>query len=265
MTIPILKGRDFSEQDSGEKSVRVVVISESLAKSFFKTDDPIGQRIVLGRSNTSPTFEVVGVAGDIKHISLNAAIRPELYIPFFQLPSYNFAVITKTKLGDEFTANVKSQVAAIDPYLAVRFLSPLEILIRRTTAPARANTILITAFASLALLLAVIGLYGLIAYTASQRTREIGIRVALGAQRQNILTLILKAGMSLTFAGTIVGVVASLATTRFLRSLLFQVSPTDVSVLISVSFLLLVTAFVACYIPARRAARLDPIVALRYE
>jgi putative ABC transport system permease protein len=156
-------------------------------------------------------------------------------------------------------------MSSIDRNLAVRFLSPLENLIGQSTAPARASMILISGFAVLALLLAVIGLYGLIAYSASRRTREIGIRVALGARRQNILTLILKKGMMLTLIGTVIGLFLSLALTRLLSAMLFQVSPTDFSVFLGVSLLLLATAFIACYIPARRASRIDPITALRYE
>lgn len=265
MGIPIIRGRSFTEQDRGEESVRVMIISQALAKSFFKNEDALGQKISLGRSPEAPVFEIVGIAADIQHLTLNAAIRPEVYIAFFQMPSPNFAVMTKTNQSDEFLSSVKGHVASLDPYLAVRFLSPLQNHIRRTTAPARANMVLLATFAGLALLLAVIGLYGLIAYSASQRTREIGIRVALGAQRQSILGLILRRGMTLTMMGALIGLFASLALSRFLRSLLFQVSPTDVSVFIGVSLLLLVTAFIACYIPARRASKLDPIVALRYE
>ena len=266
MGIPLIRGRDFTNQDSGEDSVRVMIISQALAKSFFATEDPIGQKIILGRNNANPAiFQIVGIAGDIKHISLNAAIRPEVYISYLQLPSPDFAVITRTQQSNDFLSTLKSHMASIDRNLAVRFLSPLQNLVGQSTAPARASMILISGFAALALLLAVIGLYGLIAFSASQRTREIGIRVALGARRQNILTLILRKGMLLTFLGTAIGIFLSLGLTRLLGSMLFQVSPTDLSVFTGVSLLLLATAFIACYIPARRASRIDPIVALRYE
>ncbi len=263
MGIPLIRGRAFTAQDQGD-SLKVMIISEALAKLSFPGQDPIGQKIILGRRSPL-TFEIIGVVGDIKHISLNAAIRPELYIPYFQLPSPNFAVITKTQNTERFVSNVKAQIWSIDRNLPLRFIAPVEDLIGRSMAPTRASMFLISGFAALALLLAVIGLYGLIAYSVSQRTREIGIRVALGARRVNILGLILRKGMLLTIIGTVIGIFASLTLTRFLTTLLFQVSPTDPVVFIWVSFLLLVTAFFACYIPARRASRVDPIVALRYE
>ena len=266
MGIPLIKGRDFTPQDRGEDTGRVMIISAALAKTFFSAQDPIGQKIILGRGSLNPlVFEIVGVSGDVKHISLNAAIRPEVYIPYFQLPSPNFSVITRTKDAAQLAIQVRNNVTSLDRNLAIRFLSSVEDLIGRSTAPARASMILLAGFASLALLLAVIGLYGLIAYSASQRTREIGIRVALGAKRQNILGLILKKGMVLTITGAAIGIAVSLALTRFLSSLLFQVSPTDPVVFVWVSLLLFLTAFLACYIPARRASRIDPITALRYE
>jgi putative ABC transport system permease protein len=264
MGIPLIRGRFFQDQESGEQTPKVMIISSALAKLSFPGQDPIGQKIVLGRRDPL-IFEIVGIVGDVKHLSLNAAIRPEIYIPYFQLPSPNFTVISKVTDATQFVSNVKSQIWSIDRNLPVRFLSPVPDLIGQSMAPARASMFLISGFAALALLLAIIGLYGLIAYSVSQRTREIGVRVALGARKENILAMILRKGMLLTITGAIIGILASLALTRFLSSLLFQVSPTDPAVFFWVSLLLLLTAFFACYIPARRASRVDPIDALRYE
>ncbi len=263
MGIPLIRGRAFHAQDR-EESVRVMIINAFLAKSFFADQNPVGQKIILGRRNPL-TFEIVGIVGDVKHISLNAAVRPELYVPYFQLPSFNFAVITRTLDPKLFGSNVKSRVWSIDRNLPLRFLFPVEDLIGRSMAPTRASMFLISGFAILALLLAVIGLYGLLAYSVSLRTREIGIRVALGAQPVSIFNLILRKGMLLTATGVLIGVFASMALTRFLTSLLFQVSPTDPVVFVWVSLLLFATAFVACFIPARKASRVDPLSALRYE
>jgi putative ABC transport system permease protein len=263
MQIPLMKGRPFTEQDR-EQAPKVMVISADLAKKHFANQNPIGQKIILGR-RTPIIFEIVGVVGDVKHLRLNNEVRPEIYLSFYQMPGFGFSVITSTSAPDQYISNLKSQIFSIDRRLPVRFVARLEDLIGRSMAPARASMVLIGVFAGLALLLAVIGLYGLIAYSVSQRTREIGIRVALGAKRINILGLILQKGMVLTIIGALIGIFASFVLTRFLSSLLFQVSPTDPIVFVWVCMILLATAFLACYIPARRASRVDPIVALRYE
>jgi putative ABC transport system permease protein len=263
MRIPILRGRVFSPEDRGD-SMKVMIISSALAKTFFGDTDPIGQKIVLSRTNPI-TFEIVGVVGDVKHIRLNAEIRPEIYLAYFQFPFPGFTVLSRTANFHQFASNAKTQVWSIDRDLPLRFLTPVDNIIGGSLAPARAGMFLISGFAVLALMLAVIGLYGLIAYSVSQRTREIGIRVALGAKRKNILTLILRSGMLLAMIGTGIGIFASLALTRFLSSLLFQVSPRDPIVFLCVSVMLLFTAFLACYLPARKASRVNPLTALRYE
>jgi putative ABC transport system permease protein len=263
MQIPILRGRAFTQEDQRD-SMKVMIISSALAKSFFGDRDPVGQKIILSRTNPI-TFEIVGVVGNVKHLRLNAKIRPEIYLSYFQFPAPGFTVLSRTGNFHQFASDVKAQVWSIDRDLPLRFLSPVENLIGSSMAPDRAGTLLISGFAALALMLAVIGLYGLIAYSVSQRTREIGIRVALGAKRKNILALILRSGMTLALIGTGIGILASLALTRFLSSLLFEVSPRDPLVFLSVSVVLLFTAFLACYIPARKASLVDPLTALRYE
>ena len=263
MNIPLIKGRTFDINDR-EDSPKVMIVSATLAKAFFPDQNPIGRKVLLGRRSPI-AFEIVGVAGDVKHISLNAAIRPELYLAYSQLPTPLFSVVVKTSDPTKLLANAKTQVWSVNPNLPLRFLSSVDKHVARSTAPARASMLMISVFAGMALLLAIVGLYGLIAYSVSQRTREMGIRVALGAQQQSIVRLVLQKGMFLTLIGTGIGVIGSLAVTRFLSALLFQVSPTDAGVFVTVSLILIGTAGIACYIPARRASRIDPIRALRYE
>jgi putative ABC transport system permease protein len=265
MQIPLLAGRPFSANDSAN-APQVCIVSESFARKHWPRQNAVGRQILIGQSSPL-TLDVIGVVKDVKHLTLNNQIQPEIYMHFMQRPSINFlSVLVQTEGNSSpLTAAIKKQVWTIDKNLPVRYRFKMEDLINRSIAPSRISTFLISAFAAVALLLAVIGLYGLIAYSVTVRTKEIGIRVALGAKRNDILKLIVRNGMLLAAVGLMIGLVASFLLSRFISSLLFEVRPNDPLVYVWVSGVLLVTALIACYLPARRAAKLDAISALRYQ
>jgi len=267
LQVPLLAGRWFTEQDvRGAK--RVVVINEAMARRYWPGTDPVGQEVDLSMA-IEPGYapvEIVGVAGDVKYDDMAAKFGNDIYVPYLQsgYPCYYWTVRTR---GDPLSlvAAVRQTVAAVDRELPVSDVMTMEQRIANSTSRTRFIAVLLGLFAVLALSLAVMGLYGLIAYSVAQRTREIGIRMALGAQSSQVLRLTLRQGMRLVVIGGAVGVAASLALTRLMRSLLYEVSAADPLTFAGVALLLLGAALLACYVPARRAARIDPMVALRYE
>jgi putative ABC transport system permease protein len=268
MGIPLLRGREFDNHDT-EKSLRVAVINEAMARQFWANENPIGKKFRFfggdGEVKDAAT-EVVGVVGNVKHNGLNAPDSLDAYAPFVQNP-WGYAGIslrTRSDVGALIVA-VRREMQAIDPNLPVHDVRTMEQVIAETTGERRTTLSLMGLFAVLALTLAAVGIYGVISYGVTQRMHEIGIRMALGAQRADIFRMIVGHSLALTLAGIVAGLAGSLAATRLLATMLFGVKPTDPLTLAGVALLLTVIACLASYVPARRAMRIDPMVALRHE
>jgi putative ABC transport system permease protein len=267
LKIPLADGRFFNAKDV-RGAPDVVVVSRAFTKAYFPGENPVGKRIRFTYSAQNPFLQIVGVAADTASIDLAAPPPPNIYTPNDQGPSTYLSYMMRT--GGEpgaFVGAARAALQEMDPQLPLIQPQSLEQIANQSPSVflRRYPSYLIGSLAALALVLAVVGLYGLISHMVLQRTREIGIRVALGAQRRDIMRMVLRQGIRATLAGVAIGVVAGLALTRLLRSLLFGVTPGDWLTFLSVALLLLVVALAACSIPARRATRVDPIVALRYE
>ncbi|MGH9857194.1 MAG: ABC transporter permease, partial [Acidobacteriota bacterium] len=264
MQIPIRKGRAFRTSDDAN-AIPVTIVNEALEKRFWPEKGAVGQRIIVG-VRKPVTVEIVGVVGSIKQINLGAADRPQLYVPFQQNPSGAISILVRTKGKPENVVSaLKTQLWAVDPSLPATYLATAENLLSDSLKQPRSNTVLISLFAGIAFLLAMIGLYGVMAYSVSRRTREIGVRISLGAQKHTILKMILSHGIRLTLFGVLAGIAGALALTRFISSLLFEVSSRDPMILFFGVSAMIAISLIASYIPARRAMNVDPIVALRYE
>jgi putative ABC transport system permease protein len=274
MNIPLVRGREFADADN-EHSAGVVVIDRALARRFFPDRDPIGAHILitLGGDSTPPEYEIVGVVENVKHVALTEDPAPTFYGPIPQIPkgvtaflATNFSLVVRGGIDPEALAGmVRHELRALDSDVAVSSVKPMRNVLAASIAPRRFNLVLLVAFAATALLLATGGLYGVIAYLVTQRTREIGVRLALGARRSDILSLILGHGFRLVLVGIVVGLAGAVAATRLLSSLLYNTSAIDPAVFISVASLLTFVALIASYLPACRASRVDPIVALRTD
>ena len=269
MGMRLVKGRAFSRHDT-EDAPGVVIINETMAARFFPGEDPIGKRIGLS-GNPRDWREIVGVVGDVRNYGVDADVKPEAYVPFVQnAPGYLASVasamnviVRSTNDPAALTAALREQVQALDKDQPVSEVRTMEWYLSESMAQRRFNMLLLGAFGGLALVLAAVGIYGVIAYTVTQRTHEMGIRIALGARGGDILKLIFAHAMLTTLAGIVIGLGAALALTRLLQNLLYQVTATDPFVFGSITLLLLLVAMVATYIPARRAMKVDPITALR--
>jgi len=259
--IRLLKGREFTEKD-GLESPRVVIINETLASRHFPDEEAIGQRLNIDGSSC----EVVGIVGDVKHGGLDGQTEPEAYWPYLQYPWPFFTLVVRTASHPEgIAAAVQNEIWAVDKDIPITGISTLKQQVSASITPQRLSTFLFGTFGAAALVLATVGLYGVIAYSVSQRTHEIGIRVALGAQTSDVVKLVLHQGLRLALIGVVIGLVAAFALSRFISSLLYNVSATDPVTFSCVSLVLVGAALLASYIPARRAASIDPMVALRYE
>ena len=272
LQIPLRQGRTFTEADTAT-STGVVVLDETLARNYFPLQDAVGKRIRLG-DESNPWLEVVGVVADIKSSGLEASSRSGIYIPYQQRQ----ATLVESLVGRRMTlfvrtvadplqsvAALRQAMQAVEPNQAIADVQPLEQVLAESVAPQRFRTALLSLFASVAALLAAAGIYGVMSYSVAQRTREIGIRVALGAEARDVLRLVLRQGLTLTLTGMAIGIAAALGLTRLMKSLLFGVSATDPLTFAVVAILLGLVAFVACYLPARRATKVDPMIALRCE
>jgi putative ABC transport system permease protein len=263
MKIPLSRGRNFNAQDRAD-SPRVVVINETLARLYFPNEDPLGKRL-LSPDGTNPS-EIIGVVGDVKHFGLEDEAESYLYVPHAQNANGTLALVLRSH-GDpqQMTALVRREVSALDKDQPVVDIKNMEQRLSETMSPRRLTVFLLGIFASVAMILAAVGIYGVIAYSVTQRTHEFGIRMALGAQRGDIIRLVIGQGMWLVLVGLAVGLVGAFAMTRLMESLLFQVKPGDPLTFAVVALLLSAVALLACYIPARRATKVDPMIALRYE
>ncbi len=264
--IPLLRGRAFTSADT-QAAPRVAVINQTLARLNWPGEDPLGKRVAIGDpAEGAPWRTVVGLVPDVKYRSLEHEPEPEMYVPGAQSPMDWIYFVVRTE-GDpvSLAPALRQQIASLDPNLPVFAVGTLEQLVTRSVGQRRFTMLLLGSFAALALLLAVVGIYGVMSYAVSRRTHEIGIRVALGAQRDDILKLVGGQGMALALLGVGLGLAGAFAVTRFLSSLLFGITPTDPLTFAGVAFVLAAVALLACYLPARRATRVDPMVALRYE
>ena len=263
---PLKRGRFFSDGDD-RQAPQVVMIDEALVARYFPTRDPLGARIKRGGpASEAPWMQIVGIVGNVKSDGFDKPDQPHLYFPIFQNPAYAMAIYMKTDVASStVTQALREQVRAVDRDLPVFGERTMAQVAAESVSRRKFTMQLVGLFGVLALLLAGVGIYGVISYSVTQRTREIGIRVALGASRTAILRWVLKQGMVLTIAGVVVGLIGAVALTRLLRSLLFGVGPTDVLTYGALAVLLTIVALVACYVPARRATKVDPLVALRYE
>ena len=269
MRIPLLRGREFTDRDEAS-TTPVIIVNQAFAQQFFPGEDPVGKHIQAGISNsgpgTAPMREIVGVVGNVKFEDLTAEFSPESYIPYGQLQFGSITIVVRSSKDPEGLAKpIASAVQTLDKDLPTYAHKTVEQYLDGTIAVPRFNTFLLAIFAGLAMVLTAVGLYGVISYTVSQRTHEIGIRMALGAQPGDMMRLVVGQGMRLALLGVGVGLVAALGLTRFLSSLLFGVSSTDPASFAAVVVMLFAVVLLACYIPARRAMRVDPMVALRYE
>jgi putative ABC transport system permease protein len=263
MGIPLLKGRTFDGRDGAES--RVLVINETIARKFFPGQDPIGQRLIV---NWEPKVadEIVGVVGDVKETALAEEANPAIYWPHPREPYQFMNFVLRAAIDPaHLSAAATKEIHALDPDQPVSDIRTLDQVVAKSIARPRFNMLLLAVFAGVALVLASVGIYGVMNYSATQRTQEIGIRMALGAKPSDILRLVVGHGMKLTFAGIAIGLTASVALTRVMTNLLFGITATDLPTFLGVSAVLTLVALLANYIPARRATRINPVVALRYE
>jgi putative ABC transport system permease protein len=269
MQIPLRVGRDFTPLDREEQPL-VAVVNEEMVREFLPHENPIGVRIRWAGDTGPPQWmTVIGVVADVKHSGLNQPTDPAVYTPFSQNDerwrSFMTIAIRTRGASSGLVEEVKKQIWSMDSQIPVSDVHAMDELIAVSLAQQRFNMLLLGLFAALALVLAAVGIYGAMAYAVNQRTHEIGIRTALGAQRRDVLRLVMRDGAKIALFGIASGIAGALALTRLMASLLFEVKPTDPATFASVAILLALVALAACYIPARRAMRVDPMVALRYE
>ena len=264
LQIPTIRGRAFTDQDT-EQNPKVVIVNETMARQLWPGESPIGKHFTIWRDEKFPR-EIVGVVSDTK-ASLDAEAGPQMYVPYAQDSGWGGMSLVIRTNGEPtaMTAAVRNEIRTLEKGIPIFNVKTMNDVLLTSVGPRRTPMLLLSAFAGVALLLAMIGIYGVTAYYVTQRTQEIGIRMALGAQMRDVVKLVLKNGMALALIGVVVGLAGAFALTRLMTSLLFGVKATDGVTFAAVSLCLLVTALIACYLPARRATKVDPLVALRYE
>jgi predicted permease len=259
----LLRGRSFTESDEDGKPL-VAIIDESTARKYWPTSDPLGRRVRFRRDATKPWTTIVGIIRDIKSDGLDIDGAPHIYVSTYQDSNKRLSVVLRTSLSASvLEPQIRHEIQSIDPGLPVFGVSSMNDVLDRSLASRRFSADLVGGFAGLAVLLASIGIYGLLAYMVGQRSREIGLRIALGARRWDVLKLILSKGAVLAGVGIVAGMIVSAATASMMASLLYGVHPHDLLVFLAVPLLLFVVAVLASYLPARRATKVDPMFALR--
>jgi len=266
MGIPILKGRDFDERDARD-AAKVTIIDERLSREYWPNEDPLGKRIRFGPpEDNEPWHTIVGVVREVKHDRLDASTRMSVYLPFAQMPIGGSSLaIRSSGRPESLIGAVRAKVKELDPDLPLTQVRPMTEIVARSVWQPRLYTALFGVFAAVALILATVGIYGVMSYAVTQRTREIGLRMALGADRKAVLKLVVGHGVVITAIGIGAGLAAAIGLTRLMSSLLFGVTATDPITFAAVSVALAGVALGACFVPAMRAAKVDPMVALRYE
>jgi putative ABC transport system permease protein len=265
MGISVQRGRVFDDRDR-EGAVETVVLNRTAARLVYPNEDPVGKPLAVQWGHPERPYEIIGVVGDIHQRNLDQAVKPGVFLSMAQAPTTPLVFVARAHGDPRQLANaMQAQIHSLDRDMPISDVKTMDEVVSESVAPARFNTVLLGGFAGLALVLAGVGIFGVIAYSVSQRTKEIGIRRALGAGTAGVLRLVMLQAMALTAAGVVVGIAGAFAVTRLLQTLLFGVTPTDAATFIGVAILLGVVALVASYIPARRATRVDPMVALRYE
>jgi putative ABC transport system permease protein len=262
LEMPLLKGRSFNAADKLD-APGVVVINQALAQKYWPNDDPVGKRMRVPRREGPVWTTIIGIVGDIHHRGLDQAVKPEWYAPISQGPYPSMILaVRSTQDPTSLTSAIRREVQAIDSTLPIAHIRTLNDVIGDSIAPRRLSVVLLTVFAGLALVLASVGIYGVMSFLVVQRTHEIGVRMALGAQRADVLRLIISRAGLLIGAGTLIGLVVAFLTTSLLRSALYATSALDLTTFVLVTFTLALVALLASYIPARRATRADPMIAL---
>lgn len=265
MRITLMQGRDFDARDT-LTSAEVVIINETLARKYFSKENPVGRHLYLSSDDGQVGREIIGVIKDVHHSGLSEESGAEIYAAHTQHPWGAITMVVRANSEPKsLVAAVRREVNALDKELPVYSVKTLEEYLSSSVAQPRFQTLLLVIFAGVALILTAIGLYGVIAYSVAQRTREIGVRIALGARTSDVMKMVLRQGMKLVAIGIVLGLIASFALTRLIKNLLFGVSTTDPLTFASIALLLTVVSLLACYIPARRAMKVDPMIALRYE
>jgi len=267
MGIPLVRGRDFSEQDKAD-SARVVIVSEKTARHFWPGENPIGKRLKPGSTNRNiPWIEIIGVVKDVRQNDFVSEPKMQMYMPYQQLNSFApNALVVRTNVEPLSLAGaVRNAIWAVDKDQPVSNLRSMDEIVSEAVARQRFSMLLLGIFAALAMVLAAVGIYGVMSYSIAQRTREIGLRIALGAQKSDVLKMILRQGLRFVAAGLAIGLAASFVLTRVMASLLFGISATDPATFVSISLVLIAVALLASYIPAVRAMKIDPMLALRYQ
>jgi putative ABC transport system permease protein len=261
MRVPVRRGRVFSDADNAQ-APKVVVVNESFARRFWPDENPVGKQVVVGRW-TQPA-EVVGVAADVKNKGLAQETQPQVYIPFPQLPWGNMNLLVRTAVPPlSMASQVRAQIAALDPDQPVTGIQTIDDLMNGSRAQPRFTMLLLGGFSMLALVLAAIGIYSVLAYSIVQRRRELGIRMALGAEHSNIVTMVLREGLRLALSGIAIGLVAALLLTKLMGTLLYKTGSHDLQTFALVPVLFIGIALLASYLPARRATRVNPVETLR--
>jgi putative ABC transport system permease protein len=266
MAIPLIRGRYFEDRDIAE-APGVTIIDETMARKYWPDEDPLGKRITFEGAQGSPRWrEIVGIVGHVKHKGLEGESRVQYYIPYQQRPTGNMYLVVRTG-GDPTSVSgaVRGAVLGIDRDLPVFRVKTMEQYVADSMAQRRFAMFVFGIFAVIALVLAAVGLYGVMAYSVTQRTHEIGVRMALGARSRDVVSLVVRQGMTLAGIGLVAGLGAAYGLTRLMETLLFGVNARDLSVFGLIAVVLTAVAAVACFLPARRATRVDPLVALRYE
>jgi putative ABC transport system permease protein len=265
MGIPLRRGRLFTDQDR-EKSPMVALVDEAFVRRHFPEEDPIGRGIDIGNGSDG-FYEIVGIVGDVQTSALGEAAVPTMYVPYKQDVFSQMWVVARASGGDpnRMTGTVRQVLREIDPTLPAFQITPLSTVVSDTVAQRRFSMMLLALFAGLALFLAAVGLYGVVSYVVSQRTREIGLRMAMGAGPAAIVRMVLGGGMRLAVLGVVIGLAGAYALSTYVETLLYEVTASDPTSYAGTAGILLAVAALACYVPARRAMRVDPLVALQSE